>query len=977
MKPPRSDDPPALRIDADSETAWCGGRRLHLAPKTFALLVHLVAHPHRLITKDDLLATVWRDAIVSDAALTSAIRDLRRALRDSSRGPRYIETVHRRGFRFIGSIARPDAPPSGTGRRAEPGSPMGVAAPTALVGRDAELARLRERWGRALAGQRQLVFVTGEPGIGKTTLVEAFVADVGDGVRVGRGQCVDQYGAGEPYLPVLEALGRLGRGADGERLVRVLAQQAPTWLAQLPSLATDRDLEMAERRTQGATRERMLRELVEALDTVTAEAPLVLLLEDLHWSDTATIDLLAMLARRREPSRLFVLGTYRPADVGAAHALTRAKHELEMHGQCDEVPVAFLGVAAVDELLARRFPGHRFPSELAGILHRNTEGSPLFLVTMIDFLVDRGQLREIDGQWECVGSIHSITLGTPRTLTGMVEQQIERLSDRDRALLEAGSVAGAEFSAAIATARGIDARAAEQRCEALARRGQLLRAAGVAEWPDGTIAARYAFIHALYQQALYARIAVGERVALHLRTAARLEEGYGGRADEIAAELAMHFERGMDLERAARYLRAAGAQAVRLGALDESIRLYERALEHVRRLPESLENRQRAIDVRLDLHAPLFQLGQASRLVELHREAADLARDLGDQPRLGRVLYRIGSYAWMDARYAEGIDSSRQALDIATALGDRALLTAAAHVLGVNFEALGDYPAAIAELVRIVDGPDAEIAKQRRDVTIPTYVAACAWLAVCLAEIGELDRAEDYGDRGVREAEAVGHALGEAIACTFRATPLLARGDFARALPWCERAVRITDDKGLLGPLPVVYSALGYARVLSGRADGLDDLERAATMHAKSAIRTRLPELYTRWADGLLIANRLDEARETVETALRIAESSGERGHHAEALYVAGRIAAANGARAAHEAAQLFQRAQAIGTELGMRPLVARCHLERGRLAQRIGKGADAEAHLTTAGELFDAMGMPSRAQQAARLMSPARDARS
>src|SRR5262249_35454593 len=154
---------------------------------------------------------------------------------------------------------------------------------------------------------------------------------------------------------------------------------------QLPGLLKDRELEAVRRRAQGATRERVLRELVEALDALTGEAPLVIVMEDLHWSDAPTIELLGMLARRREPPRALVLGPDRPADVAAAaHPLERMKHELRLHGRCEEIPLEFLSAPAVGEYLARRFPGHALPPELALVLHRNTEGNPLFLVNTID-----------------------------------------------------------------------------------------------------------------------------------------------------------------------------------------------------------------------------------------------------------------------------------------------------------------------------------------------------------------------------------------------------------------------------------------------------------------------------------------------------------------------------------------------------------------------------------------------------------------
>jgi predicted ATPase/DNA-binding winged helix-turn-helix (wHTH) protein len=562
----------------ENEWVWCGQRRLELTPRAFAVLRHLVERAGRLVTKDELLTTLWRDAIVSDAALASCIRDLRKALEDSSEAPRYIETVHRRGFRFIGPTARAATAVSAVGARipgsgAETQPPAGPVAghgPMALVGRDAELGRLREWLEQAFKGRRQLVFVTGEPGIGKTALVEALLAEIGESgaLRIGRGQCVEQHGAGEPYLPVLEALGRLGRGVGSERLVQILRQHAPTWLAQLPGLLADGEVEAVQRRAQGATRDRMLRELVEALEAVTRDAPLVLLLEDLHWSDSATIDLLGMLARRRDSARLLVLGTYRPADVaGAAHPLKPVKQELQVHGYCQELHLEFLSLTAVEQYLSRRFFGHGFPSELARVLHRNTDGNPLFLVSTIDYLIGQGQLREVGGHWGLTGPLEDIASRTPETLSQVVERQVERLTGEEQAMLAVGSVAGAEFSAAVAVADGIDRRDAERRCDALARRGQFVRSAGVAEWPDGTVAARYGFIHALYREVVYERVTAGRRVRLHQRIGERLEGAYGKRTREIAAELAVHFEQGREYRRAVRYLRQAAKTATLRSAL--------------------------------------------------------------------------------------------------------------------------------------------------------------------------------------------------------------------------------------------------------------------------------------------------------------------------------------------------------------------------------------------------------------------------
>src|SRR5262245_36711434 len=189
MEPTRPAELPAIRIEVETEWAWCGERQLDLPPRVFALLRHLVEHPKRLITKNELFAALWGDTVVSEAALTSCVRDLRKALGDPSHTPRYIETVHRRGFRFIGSVVTPGSSP-----QARQPPPRTIPPPSApFVGRDAELARLHALFATAAHGQRRLVFVTGEPGIGKTALVEAFLAQLGDveGLSIGRGQCVE------------------------------------------------------------------------------------------------------------------------------------------------------------------------------------------------------------------------------------------------------------------------------------------------------------------------------------------------------------------------------------------------------------------------------------------------------------------------------------------------------------------------------------------------------------------------------------------------------------------------------------------------------------------------------------------------------------------------------------------------------------------------------------------------------------------
>jgi DNA-binding winged helix-turn-helix (wHTH) protein len=212
-----------LWLDLANERLWCGDQARALRPKTFALLRYLMAHPGQLLPKAVLLEGLWPETVVSEVVLAVCLRELRQALGDDARVPRFIETVHRRGYRFIGHLPTmcPAAPHTSS-----------PAPPPLLAGRECELDVLHGALATALTGVRQLLFITGEAGLGKTTLVEAFLTtlEASGPLWIGRGQCLDHYGAGEAYLPVLEALGRLCRGPGGQEVVALLGQQAPTWL---------------------------------------------------------------------------------------------------------------------------------------------------------------------------------------------------------------------------------------------------------------------------------------------------------------------------------------------------------------------------------------------------------------------------------------------------------------------------------------------------------------------------------------------------------------------------------------------------------------------------------------------------------------------------------------------------------------------------------------------------------------------------
>jgi DNA-binding winged helix-turn-helix (wHTH) protein/tetratricopeptide (TPR) repeat protein len=629
-----------FRLDPDNALLKRGNQSLELAPKAFAVLCHLAQRPGQLITKNDLLDAVWGHRFVSESVLKTAINAIRGALTDNPRQPTYIETVARRGYRFIATI--------GVSVLSAELAP--AAARPRLIGRAAALAALAAHLEAVGRGDKRVVLVAGEAGIGKSTLIERFAQQAwAAGMWVGTGQCIEQFGSSEPYLPLLDALALLCRSEDGSTWTEALCKVAPAWLAQLPWLITETDQTRLRGEAAGAAQDRMPREFAAMLDVVTASRALVVVIEDLHWSDHATINLLAYLARRRGPGNWMVLASYRPTDVALNdHPLQAVRQELRLHRLIAEVTLDSFSEQDVDAYLLDRFGTQALPEHerLARDLRAHTDGLPLFVANVVDELVASGGLvRDAAGQWHVTPAAID-DLRVPETIAGVVEKQIARLPGELRSLLEGASVIGNEFAhLVLALALDQDPGLLQERCDGLARRAEWLNSAGMATLADSRLVFRYAFRHALYQRVFYERTEPAQRLQLHLRTAAALKDVYGPQIDRVAAELAVHFERavaiaiqsGARLAAAAREaatwrIRAARAAAALYAPLD-ALTHYERALD----AEPDVATRARILAERAIL---LRQVGAGPRAMEESASALALARANGDPDLLRDVSLR-------------------------------------------------------------------------------------------------------------------------------------------------------------------------------------------------------------------------------------------------------------------------------------------------------------------------------------------------
>lgn len=576
-----------FRLDTVNQCLWRrrdsgDEERILLPPKAYGVLRHLIEHAGRLVTQDELLDAVWPGRFIQPEGLKSQILHIRRVLEDDPKRPRFIETLPRRGYRFIGADGKGAAQ-----KRAVQGPP----APSNLVGRERVLGELGDGLRRVVQSKRQIAFVTGESGIGKTALVDAFqlVAEAEvPGLRIACGQCVEGYDGKEPYYPMLEALGQLCRGDGGDSVVSTLAAQAPTWLAQFPALLTDEHRETLQREILGATRERMLREISEALETITLENPLLLVFEDLQWVDQATVDLISALARRRAPARLMLIGTYRTVDLALAdHPLKALKRDLLLHKLCQEIALEPLSEANISAFLAAPSLEASEPAGLAELMHRHSGGNPLFMVAALEHLTQRGLISRESGAWQMRQPLEQIVVGVPEGLRHMIEAQIERLSVEEQRALEAASIAGAAFTVDIGAAAGMTAEDFDDLCDRLSHRHCMVRVAATQALASANASPRYEFVHALYREVFYQRQAPRRRAKLHRRVGEALEVLFSERLSEVAPDLADHFEKSADWPRAIRYLRLAADRAGRRYAHREATVLLQQALGLASRLPDS------------------------------------------------------------------------------------------------------------------------------------------------------------------------------------------------------------------------------------------------------------------------------------------------------------------------------------------------------------------------------------------------------
>jgi predicted ATPase len=760
----------------------------------------------------------------------------------------------------------------------EPAPTPAIKSDRPVVHREAELAVLRSALARADAGQGSVVCVSGEPGIGKTTLVEDFLEGVATEwpfCAMLRGHCSERLAGMEAYSPILDALGHLCRTDTAGTAGRHVKVLAPSWHAQLGTPGMHMDtITPPKAMSQNA----MLREFWNLLQELTRRGPAVVFIDDVHWADVSTVDLLAHLGAQCRSARLLVVVTYRPTEMLIGpHPFHGVRLELQTKGWCQELPLGFLDREQVGRYVSLAFPNHDLSTEFLNFLVARTEGSPLFIADLLCDLRERGVLVESAGRWSLTGTVPDLRRELPSSVRGMIERKLERLEEAEHRLLAAAAVQGHEFdSVVVAGAAGLDPATAEEHLRSLERVHGLVRQVREHEMPDHSLTTRYAFVHALYQQALYTELSPSRRASLANALAAALQRHHEQDCPAVANELAHLFEVGRDFRNAAQQFWFAARHAARLFAHREAVALARRGVGLLKNLAASAE--RDALELSLQTILGLQLQVTHGFAAPAAREAYSRARQLCPSPHTIQsfpVLWGL----WLDAKVRSeldlAMDLARELEDLALRAEDRDCLLQSQQALAVTTLCRGDLAATVRHMEKANELYDIERHRSHSFQFGQDPAVAClAFGAVALQLLGETEHAKKRSRQALELSYRLMQPSSQVLALHFAAMLYQLCGERDQTRIFAEMCAAIATEHSfafwqagslILRGWTAADPATGSAMI----RQGLIDWEATGSLTYKTYYLGLLAEVLRKQGQH-------DEAAGLVEEALALADATRE-----------------------------------------------------------------------------------------------------
>jgi transcriptional regulator with AAA-type ATPase domain/tetratricopeptide (TPR) repeat protein len=816
------------------------------------------------------------------------------------------------------------------------GFEVGGVALSRFVGRQHELATLRELLTRAEEGRGQVVGILGEPGVGKSRLLHEFRQSLEPGrVRYFEGGCLS-YGSTIPYLPIIDIVRRsLGvLETDPADVIAAKVQAGMQALSMDPTVSAPYLLHLLGS-TEGA--EAAVGRSPEAIKAIKArtmevlrdmgiagsrQRPIIFAVEDLQWIDQTSEDALASLAESLAGCPVMLITTYRPAYqppwLGRSYA--------------SQIALDRLTPADSLEVVHSVIPEQELAPGLAQVIVARAEGVPFFLEELARAVADHLDLRS--------------DVMVPDTIQGVLEARLDRLPDAEKELLQVGSVIGKDVPVpllqAVAGVPEADLRRSLSRL--LATEFIYLKKVAPAE--------ECSFKHALTHDVIYESLLGPRRRALHGIVGHRIEDLYSDQLEEQAVVLAHHYSRSDHQDRAIQYALLAGDRAARVYANTEAASYYDQALALTRALTASPE-RQRA---EIDAYLKRANVSTSREAQEQDREnleqARELAQKLEDEPRLARVLYWLGRLAYVRGAFQVATGYAEQSLAIADRLGDEDLAAPPVNLMGRSYYLMGEHARAGELLARSVE--------QMRTLGNTTEEATAAGYAgVALAALGDFGRALPYADHGLRLAETLGNPFALAAAYNYRAVAYCHQGAGAQAIADCGAARRVAEGAGDRFRIYLLQFYEGQAYLMIGDPGRARELLDNSIALAKQLGTTTL----VAWGQGLLATallalGEVSPVPALCEEAIRLAEDAHDRLANALAHRTLAEALARLTPPDVERAERAVLDAIRIQQEFGCRPELARSYAAYARLLKRWNRGDEARRYILDAVGMFQGMGM-------------------
>lgn len=915
-------------LDRDARVLLRDGGPVAIRRKLWECLCLLIEDPGKVVPIGDLRARLWGQVQVSDGSVNTLLYELRRILDDSAERPRFIETIPTRGIRFIAAVEW---------RMRESDADF-------FVGRDAEISRLETVWARVVGGERQLVVVRGEPGIGKSHLIRHFTDRIGarhdSPVRIHIGRCFAREGAAPAFLPVFDILDAWHQSeapAKASALIGLLRRHAPRWARQIPWVggrASTNALSAAEARP-----ERFMQEIAAVFEAGSTAQPLVLIFEDLHWADRATVELVQYLATRSTRAALLVLASYREADaIAKGHPAVRLPAAPR-----DRLTVLDLQPFARDEV--RRCLAHVFVDSPDVVEHllddalRRSGGNPLLALALVRLAIDQNIVSRRGVRWQLESMRGIAAVVASSAVKALLEQQLATLSPAQRRVVNAAAVAGEEMdAAAVAAGLGQDVEEVDTELRNLSLESSLVHEVGVSSWPDGTTAGRFRFRHALYRDVAYESLPAARRARLHRSIGMALEAGHGVAPDSVTSQLAQHFEAGGDHARAADYLERAAVQMIARSALPEACAFYRRALDQLSMLTDDSDRAAREVRVwtGFGLATALIEGLESSAIQASYDAVTRLQSRVSDANALFPTLRTLWVFELLRFGYVAMQNLNEQMQALAEASGSAMYASVAASMAGTTHAFLGDLGCAhrcLDESIASCD--DAKLLPAPHAWLVDPRVETRCVLAWVLWLRGEFARSRVTLAAAEKLAQESGHESTRGLTLWFRSSLAQLDGDGKGTRDAATDLKTLAMESGLPAWHQIAALTQALAELSDGEPAALEDaLTSMAAGDGNPTVAIARAYLLGQLAMAYSRRGKAAEGLALVDFALARVAENGARVSEADLLRIRGELLEAMGDDSGAETA--YRAAIAVGQHQEARAFVLRAATARVRLLRRL-----------------------------------------